>query len=100
MCVKVSAQVKVYFYEDDYILWIGKRFHIHNQVIYDKCLFLLEKWVVRKWNLIIFYIMDCITNTSISMQGHNPMGIYNFSVLFGRLIVANWCYLFEMIFSC
>ena len=43
MCVKVSAQVKVYFYEDDYILWIGKRFHIHNQVIYDKCLFLLEK---------------------------------------------------------
>ena len=42
MSVKISAQVKVYFYEDDYILWIGKRFHIHNQVIYDKCLFLLE----------------------------------------------------------
>ena len=38
MCVKVSAQVKVYFYEDDYILWIGKRFHIHNQVIYDNVL--------------------------------------------------------------
>ena len=29
------------------------------------------------------------------MQGHNPMGIHNFSVLFGRLIVANWCYFFE-----
>ena len=57
------------------------------------------EWVVRRLNLIISNIIDCIKNTSISMQGHNPMGIYNFSVLFGRLIVANWCYFFKMIFS-